>query len=109
MRYPWLIISDIEHWRGIYTTYVVTIRGVILDEKIPKLNHTIAEVLANDLVDLTLATNVLKDVVVGLILFQIEIIFHGDIKSQSILKCGSSWKLTDSQSSQKIADTTCNT
>ena len=69
MRYPWLIISDIENWRGIYTTYVVTIRGVILDEKIPKLNHTIAEVLAHDLVDLTLATNVLKDVVVGMILF----------------------------------------
>ena len=64
-----------------------------MDEKTPKLNHTIAEVLAHDIVDLTLATNVLKDVVVGMILFQIEIIFHGDIKSQSILKCGSSWKL----------------
>ena len=72
-----------------------------MDEKTPKLNHTIAEVLAHDLVDLTLYLNILKDVVVGMILFQIEIIFHGDINPQSILKCGSSWKLTDLQSSQK--------
>ena len=108
MRYPWLIISDIEHWRGIYTTYVVPIIGVILDEKIPKLNHTIEDVLAHDLVDLALAWKVLKDVVVGLILLHTEIIFHGGIKQQSIVQCGSSWKLTDLQPSHKIGDVTRN-
>ena len=59
-----------------------------MDEKTPKLNHTIAEVSAHDLFDLTLATNVLKDVVVGLILLHTEIIFNGDIKLQSIVQFG---------------------
>ena len=39
MRDPWLIIAKLEHRRGIGTTYVVPIRGVILDEKIPKLKY----------------------------------------------------------------------
>ena len=60
--------------------------------------------MAHDLVDFTLAQKVLKDVVVGLILLHIEIIFHGDIKQQSIVQCGRSWKLTDLQPSHKIGD-----
>ena len=36
IRYPGLIIADLEYRRGIDTTYVVPIRGVILDEKISK-------------------------------------------------------------------------
>ena len=79
-----------------------------MDEKIPKLNHTIEDVLAHDLVGLALTWKVLKDVVVGLILLHTEIIFHGGIKQQSIVQCGSSWKLTDLQYSQKIADANCN-
>ena len=39
MRYHVLIIADLELQRGIDTTYVVPIRGVILDEKIPKLSY----------------------------------------------------------------------
>ena len=39
MIYPGLILADIEHQRGIDTTYVPPIRGFILDEKIPKLNY----------------------------------------------------------------------
>ena len=39
MRDPGLILEDIEHLRGIYTTYVVPIRGVILDDKTPKLKY----------------------------------------------------------------------
>ena len=34
-----LILSELEHRRGIDTTYVVTIREVILVEKITKLNY----------------------------------------------------------------------
>ena len=159
MRYPGFIIPDIEHRRGIDTTYVVPIRGVILDEKIPKLkydgpilvdkwerlakescnclmrhihnmpvchkytisrldfgysivlefyNRKIEDVLAHDLVDLTLARKVLKYVLVGLIILHTEVIFHGDIKPQSIAKCGSSWKLTGLNSSRKIGDASRN-
>ena len=71
-------------------------------------NRTLEDVLARDIVDLTLAWKVLKDVVVGLILFNIEITFHGDIKARSIVQCGSSWKLTDLKSSHKIGDANCN-
>ena len=109
MRDPGLILADLVNLRGIDTTYVVTTRGVILDEKTPQLNLTIEDVLAHDIVDLTLARKVLKDIVVGLILLHTEIIFHGDIKTLSIVKCGRSWKLTDMQSSHKIGDVTRNT
>ena len=95
MRYPGLILTELKHWRGIDTTYAVPIRGVILDEKIPKLNRTPDDVLAHDLVDLALARKVMKYVVVGMILLHTEIIFHGDIKPRSIVQCGSSWKLND--------------
>ena len=71
-------------------------------------NRTLEDVLTHDLVDLTLARKVLKDVVVGLILLHTEIIFHGDIKPRSIVQCGSSWKLTDLQPSHKIGDVTRN-
>ena len=159
MRDPGLILAELENRRDIDATYVVPIRGVILDEKTPKLkydgpisvekreglaeairnyltrhirnmpgchedkishldfgyaivldfyNRTLEDVLTHDLVDLTLARKVLKDVVVGLILLHTEIIFHGDIKPRSIVQCGSSWKLTDLQSSRKIGDATCN-
>ena len=50
-------------------------------------NRTLEDFLAHDLVDLILAPKVLKDVVVGLILLHIEIIFHGDIKQRSIVQC----------------------
>ena len=50
-------------------------------------NRTLADVLAHDLVDLTLAWMVLKYVVVRLILLHTDIIFHGDIKPKSILQC----------------------
>ena len=89
MRDPGLIIAKLEHRRGIDTAYAVTIRGFILDEKTPKLNHTHEDVLAHYLVDRTLARKVLKYVVVGLILLHKEIIFHGDIKPWSIVQCGS--------------------
>ena len=125
MRDPWLIIAKLEHRRGIGTTYVVPIRGVILDEKIPKLkydgsilvykwevlveaNHNYLtrdihnmpvchkdiiyhidfvyaifldffnrklEDFPNDLVGLTFARNVLKDLVLDMILLHTEIIF----------------------------------
>ena len=39
MRDYRLILAELEHRRGIDTTYVVPIRGVILDEKIPKLKY----------------------------------------------------------------------
>ena len=39
MRDPELILAELEHRRGIYTTYVVPIRGVILYEKTPKLKY----------------------------------------------------------------------
>ena len=39
MRDTRLIISDLEHRKGIYTTYVVPIRGVILDEKTQNLKY----------------------------------------------------------------------
>ena len=39
MRDPGLIVVEFEHWRGIVATYVVTIRGVILDKKTPKSKH----------------------------------------------------------------------
>ena len=102
-----LIIAELEHWRGVDTNYVVPIIGVILDDKTPKLNCTLEDVLAYDLVDLTLARKVLKDVVVGLILLHTDIIFFGYIKLQIIIKCGSSRKLTDLQYSRKIGDATC--
>ena len=94
-----LIIAELEHWRGVDTNYVVPIIGVILDDKTPKLNCTLEDVLAYDLVDLTLARKVLKDVVVGLILLHTEIIFNGDIEFWSIVQCGSSCKLTNLHSS----------
>ena len=47
-------------------------------------NHTLEDVLAHDLVDLTLVRKVLKDVVVDQMLLHTEILFHGDIKPQSI-------------------------
>ena len=71
--------------------------------------RTLEDVLAHDLVDLTPDRKVLKDLVVGLIILHTEIIFHGDIKTLSIVKCGRSWKLTDMQSSHKIGDVTRNT
>ena len=45
----------------------------------------------------------------GLILLNPEIIFHGDIKPRSIMKCGNSCKLTELNYSQKIGDATHNT
>ena len=108
MRYPGLILAELEHWRGVDNTHVVPIIGVILDEKTSKLNFTLEDVLAYDLVDLTLAQKVLKDVVVGLILLHKEIIFNGDIELRSIVQYGSSCKLTDLHSSQKIGDVTRN-
>ena len=39
VRDPGLILADLEHWRLIYATYVVPIRGVVLYEKIPKLMY----------------------------------------------------------------------
>ena len=39
MRDPGLNITELEHRRGIDTTYVVPIRGVILDEKTPKVEY----------------------------------------------------------------------
>ena len=65
--------------------------------------------MAHDLVDLTLAWGVLKEVRVGMILLHIEIKFHSDIKPRSIVQCGSSWKLNDLHYSRKIGDATRNT
>ena len=39
VRDPGLILSELEHWRGIEAIYVVLIGGVVLDEKIPKLKY----------------------------------------------------------------------
>ena len=64
--------------------------------------------MAHDRVDLMLAQEVLKDVVQGMILLHTDIIFHCDVKPQSIVQCGSSWKLTDFQSSRKIGNATRN-
>ena len=64
--------------------------------------------MAHDLVNLMLARRVIKDAVVGLILFHTDIIFHGDIKPRSIVQYGSSWKLSNLHSSRKIGDATCN-
>ena len=108
MRYPRLILVEFEHRRGIDTNDIVTIRGLILDAKTPKLNYTLEDILAHDLVDLMLDQKVLKYVVVGLILLYTEIIFHSDIKPRIIMQCGSSWKLTDLQYSRKIDDSTFN-
>ena len=47
-------------------------------------NRTLEDVLAHDLVDPTLSRKVLKDVVVDQMLLHTEILFHGDIKPQSI-------------------------
>ena len=47
-------------------------------------NHTLEDVLAHDLVDLTLVRKVLKDVVVGLILLHINIIFYSDISNRKV-------------------------
>ena len=71
-------------------------------------NFTLEDVLAHDIVDLTLARKVLKDVAVGLILLHTEIIFHGGIKTRSIVKCVSLWKITDLYSSRQIGDATRN-
>ena len=48
-------------------------------------NHTLEDVLAHDIVDLTFARKVLKYLVVGMILFHTNFIFHGDTKHQSIV------------------------
>ena len=64
--------------------------------------------MAYDIVDLTLARKVLRDVVVVLILLYAEITFHGGIKPRSIEQCGSSWELTDLQPSRKIGNVTRN-
>ena len=64
--------------------------------------------MAYDIVDLTLARKVLRDVVVVLILLYTEITFHGGIKPRSIEQCGSSWELTDLQPSRKIGNVTRN-
>ena len=66
-----------------------------MDEKIPTSNRTLEDVLAHDIFDLKLDRKVLKDVVVGLILLHTYIIFCGNIKTLSIVKCGSSWKIND--------------
>ena len=39
IRDPGLILADIEHRRGIGATYAIHIRGVILYDKIPRLNY----------------------------------------------------------------------
>ena len=39
MRDPGLILAELENRRDIDATYVVPIRGVILDEKTPKLKY----------------------------------------------------------------------
>ena len=62
-------------------------------------NITLEDVLDRDLVDLTLDRKVLKYIAVGLVLLHTDIIFHGDIELQGIVQCGSSWKVTDLQSS----------
>ena len=64
MRYPVLLLAELEHRRVIDTTYAITIRGVILYEKTPKLHCTLENVLAHDIFDVTLARNILEDVVV---------------------------------------------
>ena len=46
---------------------------------------TVEDVLAHDIVDLTLDRKFLKDVVIGLILLHTDIIFHGDIKPRGIV------------------------
>ena len=79
MRYLWLILTRFENLRSIDTTYVVPIIWVILDKKNPKLNHTIEDVFSLDLVDLTFYRKVLRDLVVGMILFHKDIIFHGEM------------------------------
>ena len=99
MRDPGLILAELENWRGVDTTYVVPIIWVILDEKTPKLNCTLEDILAYNLVDLTLDRKVLKYIAVGLVLLHTDIIFHSDIELQGIVQSGSSWKVTDLQSS----------
>ena len=71
-------------------------------------NFTLEDVLAHDIVDLTLAQKVLKYLVVGLILLHTEVIFHGYIKPWSIVQCGSLWKLTEFHYSHKIGNATHN-
>ena len=61
-------------------------------------NFKLEDILAHAFFYLTLAWKFLKYDVVGMILFHIEIIFHSDIKPQSIVQLGSSSKLTDLQS-----------
>ena len=85
MRGRGLIIAELEDRRGIDTSYAVPIREFILDEKIPKLNSTLEDILVHNIFDLTLSCKVLKDVVVVLILLHTDIIFCGDIKPQSIV------------------------
>ena len=51
-------------------------------------NRTRDDVLAHNLVDLMLARQVLKYLVLGLILLHREIIFHGDTKPWNIVECG---------------------
>ena len=92
MKDPDLIVAELECPRGIETTYVIPVRGVILDEKIPKLILILEGVFAHDIVDLTLARKILKYLVVCVILFYKEVLFHSDIKPQIIVKCGSSWR-----------------
>ena len=77
-------------------------------KKTPKSNRTFEDFLAHDLVDLTIDRKVLKDAVIGLILFNTYIIFHDYIKPHSIVQFGSSWKLIDLHSSCKIGDATRN-
>ena len=108
MRCPGVIIAYLEHRRDIDTACVVLIIGVMLYEIIQKLNRTLDDVLAHDIVDLTLAREVLKDAVGGLVLFHTEIILHGDIKPLSIVQYGSSWKLTGLHISFKTGDATRN-
>ena len=108
MRDTGLIHSELEHWRGIDTTYVITIQGVTLDEKIPKSNCTLQDFLAHYLVDIILAQKVQKYVVVGLIILRTEIMFHCDSKPHSIVQCGRSRKLSDLQYSRKIGNATRN-
>ena len=89
MRDPGLILTELEHRKVIDTTYVVPIRGVVLDEKTPNVNRTLGDKLSYNLVDITLARNIFKGKVVGLIIFHTYIIFCGGIKSQSIVQFGS--------------------
>ena len=89
MRDPGLILAEIEHRRFIDTSYVVPVRGVVLDEKTPNVNRTLGDKLSYNLVDITLARNIFKGKVVGLIIFHTYIIFCGGIKSQSIVQFGS--------------------